>query len=178
MSPLLQSKAYSMVCPQPGEADIRPDGADSRFDPTRTQADPVARPLSARADIRAQTATSGGDPSRTWPAQDFRSAKALFVPSLYRGIVLSIAWTRPPTRGSHGNPHWTAESHCHACQRCGCEAVCGARAAGRTAHWLAHEWCPDRAHLPLLGGHFCQDAADARLARWPKPSPRYSLERQ
>src|SRR6516165_7115024 len=59
---------------------------------TRTQADPVARPLSARADIRAQTATSGGDPSRTWTAQDFRSAKALFVPSLYRGIVLSIAW--------------------------------------------------------------------------------------
>ena len=31
---------------------------------TRTQADPVARPLSARADIRGQTATSGGDPLR------------------------------------------------------------------------------------------------------------------
>ena len=28
---------------------------------TRAQADPVARPLSARADISAQTATSGGD---------------------------------------------------------------------------------------------------------------------
>src|SRR6516162_8357764 len=32
---------------------------------TRTQADPVARPLSARADISAQTATSGGDPQRS-----------------------------------------------------------------------------------------------------------------
>src|SRR5262245_19076774 len=30
------------------------------------------------------------DPSETWAAQDFRSAKALFVPSLKRDIVLSI----------------------------------------------------------------------------------------
>ena len=70
MSPLLQSKAYSMVCPQPGEADIRPDGADSRFDPTRTQADPVARPLSARADIRAQKARSEGLANMASQAKD------------------------------------------------------------------------------------------------------------
>ena len=38
----------------------------SRIDgTTRTQANPVARPLSARADIRAQTRTSGGDPKRS-----------------------------------------------------------------------------------------------------------------
>src|SRR5256885_721195 len=31
------------------------------------------------------------DPTETWAAQDFRSAKALFVPSLKRGIVPSIS---------------------------------------------------------------------------------------
>jgi hypothetical protein len=35
---------------------------------------------------------NGIDPSATWAAQDFRSAKALFVPSLKRDIVPSIAW--------------------------------------------------------------------------------------
>ena len=32
------------------------------------------------------------NPTETWAAQDFRSAKALFVPSLKRDIVPSIAW--------------------------------------------------------------------------------------
>jgi hypothetical protein len=32
------------------------------------------------------------DPTETWAAQDFRSAKALFVLSLKRDIVPSIAW--------------------------------------------------------------------------------------
>src|SRR3954453_13195165 len=36
------------------------------------------------ADITTMT---GFDPSATWAAQDFRSAKALFVPSLKRDIV-------------------------------------------------------------------------------------------
>jgi hypothetical protein len=35
---------------------------------------------------------SADDPTETWAAQDFRSAKALFVPSLKRDIVPSIAW--------------------------------------------------------------------------------------
>jgi hypothetical protein len=34
---------------------------------------------------------TGFDPSETWAGQDFRSAKALFVPSLKRDIVPSIA---------------------------------------------------------------------------------------
>src|SRR6516165_11559640 len=102
MSPLLQSKAYSMVCPQPGEADIRPDGADSRFDPTRTQADPVARPLSARADIRAQTATSGGDPIRTSATQFCCPAQrawpcARLTPSPPGGLRETAGHSRPET---------------------------------------------------------------------------------
>src|SRR5438094_10241758 len=39
------------------------------------------------------------DPTDTWAAQDFRSAKALFVPSLKRDIVPPIACTRPPAGG-------------------------------------------------------------------------------
>jgi hypothetical protein len=33
------------------------------------------------------------DPSETWAAQDFRTAKALFVRSVKRDIVPSVAWT-------------------------------------------------------------------------------------
>jgi hypothetical protein len=33
------------------------------------------------------------DPTATWAAQDFRTAKALFVLSLKRDIVPSVAWT-------------------------------------------------------------------------------------
>jgi hypothetical protein len=36
---------------------------------------------------------TGRDPTETWADQDFRSAKALFVPSLKRGIVPLVAWT-------------------------------------------------------------------------------------
>jgi hypothetical protein len=42
---------------------------------------------------------NGIDPTETWAAQDFRSAKALFVPSLKRDIVPSIACIRPPAEG-------------------------------------------------------------------------------
>ena len=38
------------------------------------------------------------DPTETWAAQDFRSAKAVFVPSLKRDIIL-FACTRPPAGG-------------------------------------------------------------------------------
>jgi len=33
------------------------------------------------------------DPTATWAAQDFRTAKALFVLSLKRDIIPSVAWT-------------------------------------------------------------------------------------
>ena len=46
----------------------------------------------AEPDMRALKGGSGFDPSETWAAQDFRSAKALFVPSLKRDILPSIAW--------------------------------------------------------------------------------------
>ena len=70
------------------------------------------RPLSG--DERTVTRTSRTaaiDPSATWAAQDFRSAKALFVPLLRRDIV--PACTRPPAGGSHGNPHPTARIRFH-----------------------------------------------------------------
>src|SRR5262245_6343596 len=54
----------------------------------------------------------------TWAAQDFRSAKALFIPSLKRDIVSVIACTRPPAGGVAWQPtsdgensysHWAAQ---------------------------------------------------------------------
>jgi hypothetical protein len=50
-------------------------------------------------DIEPTLAKTGFDPTDTWAAQDFRSAKALFVPSLKRDIVPSIACIRPPAGG-------------------------------------------------------------------------------
>jgi hypothetical protein len=41
---------------------------------------------------RRNRETAEVDPTETWAAQDFRRAKALFVPSLKRDIVPSIAW--------------------------------------------------------------------------------------
>src|SRR5262245_17545134 len=63
----------------------------------------------------------------------FRSAKALFVPSLKRDIVPSIACTRPPAGGSHGNPPPTARIHIHTGRRGGGVAARGASAAGGDA---------------------------------------------
>ena len=83
------------------------------------------------------------DPQETLAAQDFRSAKALFVPSLKRDIVPSIACTRPPAGGSHGNPHPTARIHIHTGRRSSCVAARGARAAGermrRIGVLMAHD---------------------------------------
>jgi hypothetical protein len=64
----------------------------------------------------------------TWAAQDFRTAKALFVPSLKRDIV-SLYWHAHDLRreGSHGNPHPTARIHIHTGRRCGGVAPYGAR---------------------------------------------------
>ena len=95
--------------------------------------------LSGRATEIAQSDVH--DPTETWAAQDFRSAKALFVPSLKRDIVPSIACTRPPAGGSHGNPHPTARIHIHTGRRSSCVAARGARAASRAdaAHRRAHE---------------------------------------
>jgi hypothetical protein len=61
---------------------------------------------------------SGFDPQETLAAQDFRSAKASFAPSLKRDIVLSIACTRPPAGGlawqstpdgENSYSHWAAQ---------------------------------------------------------------------
>src|SRR5262245_17511679 len=58
------------------------------------------------------------DPTETWATQDFRSAKASFVPSLKRDIVPSIACTRPPaggvawqstSDGENSYTHWAAQ---------------------------------------------------------------------
>jgi hypothetical protein len=70
------------------------------------------------------------DPIQTWAAQEFCSARALFAPSLKRDIVSSIARTRSPAGGSHGNPHPTARIHIHTGRRRSCVAASGARAAG------------------------------------------------
>ena len=81
----------------------------------------------------APRAPSIHDPTETWAARDFRSAKALFVPSLKRDIVASIACTRPPAEGSHGNPHPTARIHFTTRRRGGGVAARGARAAAGDA---------------------------------------------
>src|SRR3977135_3268182 len=55
------------------------------------------------------------DPSETWAAQDFRTAKVLFVPSL--SMVSSTLTPNEhdlPAGGSHGNPRPTARIHCRA----------------------------------------------------------------
>src|SRR5258705_11498696 len=73
---------------------------------------------------------SGFDPTETWAAQDFRSAKTLFVPSLKRDIVPSIGMhTTSGGEGSHGNPHPTARIDIHTGRRSSCGAARGARAA-------------------------------------------------
>src|SRR3954464_7304914 len=77
----------------------------------------------------APRAPSIHDPSETCAAQNLRSAKAVFVPSLKRDIVPSIACTRPPAGGSHGNPPPTARIHIHTGRRGGRVAARGARAA-------------------------------------------------
>src|SRR5262245_49242934 len=82
------------------------------------------------------------DPTETSVAQDFRSAKALFVPSLK-------AWYRPFYRhahdlrreGSQGHPHPTARIHIHTGRCGGRVAARGARAAAEGAdHRRAGYW--------------------------------------
>src|SRR5262245_30669010 len=81
----------------------------------------------------APRAPSIHDPTETWAAQDFRSAKALCVPSLKRDIV-PLYWHAHDLRreGSHGNPHPAARIRIHTGRRSSRVAGCGARAAGRT----------------------------------------------
>src|SRR5262249_19640276 len=57
---------------------------------TRTQAYPMARPLSARADISAQTARSGGDPNRTKAGSKCRTAARLCCPPIC--YALTLGW--------------------------------------------------------------------------------------
>jgi ABC-type uncharacterized transport system substrate-binding protein len=49
--------------------------------------------------VQRNAKIDANDPTETWAAQDFRSAKAWFVPSLKRDIVPSLACTRPPAGG-------------------------------------------------------------------------------
>jgi hypothetical protein len=108
----------------------------------------------------------GQDPTETWAAQDVRSAKALFAPSLKRDIVPSIAWTRPPTGGSHGNPHWTASIHSRVRRR-------GRRFSARGARAAAHVACrEDQARVAALRQGQQEvgwtDGRNARIdIRWP-----------
>ena len=116
---------------------------------------PLCRPCCSISGRNAEhDEISAIDPIETWAAQDFRSAKALFVPSLKRDIVSSVACTRPPAGGSHGNPHPTARIHIHTGQRSSRVAACGARAAGR-----AHA-----AHRRALGLATDDPDNDVRLA--------------
>jgi len=45
------------------------------------------------ADYPPWLAYDANDPTETLAASDFRTAKALFVPSLKRDIFASVAWT-------------------------------------------------------------------------------------
>src|SRR5262245_3070686 len=82
------------------------------------------------------------DPQETLAAQDFRSAKALFVPSLKRDIVPLLRAHDLRREGSHGNPYPTAAIHIHTGRRCGGVATRGARAASRARapHWRPQRW--------------------------------------
>src|SRR5262245_34390554 len=74
------------------------------------------------------------DPQETSAAQGFRSAKALFVPSLKRDIVPSILHAHDLRwEESHGNPPPTARIHIHTGRRSSCVAAGGARAAASDA---------------------------------------------
>src|SRR6266705_3510529 len=65
----------------------------------RSQPSPLAKAAKLYFPSAPTTFLHGQDPTETWAAQDFRSAKALFVPSLKRDIVPSIACTQPPAGG-------------------------------------------------------------------------------
>jgi hypothetical protein len=101
---------------------------------------PRRRPRLRIPDVRV------GYPTGTWTARGFRAAKALFVPAPKRDIVPSVACTRPPAGGSHGNSHPTARIHIHTGWRSSCVAARGARAAGRAdaAHRRADGLCRER----------------------------------
>jgi putative ABC transport system substrate-binding protein len=84
---------------------------------------------------------SAYDPSATWAAQDFRSAKALFVPSLKPDIVLLLHAHDLQREGPHGNPHPTARIHIHTWRRSSCVAARGTLAASSDAGDRVPQWC-------------------------------------
>src|SRR5215510_1229928 len=96
------------------------------------------RPLpGAKRTLRGHRRMTASDPTETWAAQDFRSAKALFVPSLKRDIVPLLHAHNLRPEGSHGNPHPTARIHVHTGRRSSCVAARGAGAAGgNSGGWI------------------------------------------
>src|SRR5262245_10867162 len=116
---------------------------------------------------------SAFDPIETWAPQDFRSAKALFVPSLGRDMVASIACTRPPAGGSHGNAPPAARTHIHPGLRGGVAAG-GARAATEVAdHRFLGSWY--RCVQWSLARGFSPKAPRTRLVRRAQPRDRVSM---
>ena len=89
--------------------------------------------LRVKQTCQGYRSTDANDPTETWAAQDFRSAKALFVPSLKRDIVPLLHAHDLRREGSHGNPHPTARIHIHTGRRGSCVAARGARAAAGDA---------------------------------------------
>src|SRR5262245_26917944 len=79
------------------------------------------------------------DPTETLAASDFRTAKALFVPSLTRDIVPSVCMDMTPTGGSHDSLHSTARIHIRTGQRGGCVAGGGASATASDASDRVHQ---------------------------------------
>jgi hypothetical protein len=68
---------------------MSPEGHEADIKPVRRMS-----AIRGKPDVtQACASTTGFDPFETWAAEDFRSAKALFVPSLKRDIVPSVAWT-------------------------------------------------------------------------------------
>jgi hypothetical protein len=77
----------------------------------------IGRMMAGEWVVREVPTKAREQPTETWAAQDFCSAKALFVPSLKRYIVFSLACTRPPaggvawrstSDGENSYSHWAA----------------------------------------------------------------------
>jgi hypothetical protein len=107
----------SIIC----TAASRPDTTNSRPTIWRSSQTSAAGSLQQTESLFAENHEhffNAIDPTETWAAQEFCSAKALFVPSLKRDIVLSvgmhttsgggIAW-QSTSYGENSYSHWAAQ---------------------------------------------------------------------